>query len=386
VMMKKLNILQVFNFLSLPHGGGTADIIQGLSKALVRNGHKVTLCIGDYELDRDYLLDLVDASVNIKMYRSYFNTHGLYVMPGLATLDIRQYDVIHLHCYRGIQNAMICYKAQKYGIPYVIDSHGSTVDTGGRKEVLKNLYDRLVGYRNLKYTGGVIAETEVGVSEYLDLGVELNKIYLIHPLLEISEYSHLPEYGNFRDRHGIRKEFIVLFMGRLHHAKGIEVLVDAVKLLIQNGEDIKLVLAGQDDGHAGKLMAMVKDKGMTGRVLFTGFLGAQDKRTALVDADVLVQPSKNEAGARPSLEAILCGTPVIVAKDTGAGKQIDKIDGGYTVLRVNKTQIAVAIHRILVDKNGADKRTLAAKAYIEKNLSYEKQLCQYEQLYCEVIR
>ncbi|MBU0980495.1 MAG: hypothetical protein KJ709_06830, partial [Nanoarchaeota archaeon] len=82
-----MKILQAFDFLSLPHGGGTVDIVYKLSKALSARGHDITICTGDYELDTDYLRSLSDAGVELKMYHSYFNKHGIYLMPRLAKLD-----------------------------------------------------------------------------------------------------------------------------------------------------------------------------------------------------------------------------------------------------------------------------------------------------------
>ena len=63
-----MKILQVFDFLSLPHGGGTVDVVQKLSRALTKRGHEVTICTGDYKLDLDYLDSL--GKVKIKIFRS----------------------------------------------------------------------------------------------------------------------------------------------------------------------------------------------------------------------------------------------------------------------------------------------------------------------------
>ena len=159
-----MKILQVFDFLSLPHGGGTVDIVYKLSRALERRGHKVTVCIGNYRLDQDYIDSLVN--VKVKVLHSWLNLHGLYIMPSIVKLDVGDFDVIHLHCYRSFQNAVICYKARKYNIPYIIDAHGSTVRTSGIKWLLKRLYDVAFGNNILKGASRVIAETELDADGY----------------------------------------------------------------------------------------------------------------------------------------------------------------------------------------------------------------------------
>ena len=376
-----MKILQVFDFLSLPHGGGTVDIVYKLSRALEQRGHKVTVCIGDYRLDQDYIDSLVN--VKVKVLRSWLNLHGLYIMPNIVNLDVGDFDVIHLHCYRSFQNAVICHKARKYNIPYIIDAHGSTVDLNENKQIVRKLYDLFFGHKSLENASRVIAESEVGVGEYKKLGVDSNKIALIHPLLDTEEFDVLPQTGYFRNKYNIEERFIVLFVGRVHWAKGIEVLIEAVYKL--NRCDVCLAIVGQDDGFKLTLEKMTAERGISDKVLFTGFLTGDDKLSALVDADVLVQPSKNEAGARPSLEAILCNTPIIVTKNTGAGKEIASFDGGYLVEYGNANELSSTIQYILEHPNEAEVKTKKAKDYIRANLSFNKQVKKYEGLYEEVM-
>ena len=376
-----MKILQAFDFLSLPHGGGTVDIVYKLSKALANRGHDVTICTGDHEIDYHYLNGLGD--VGIKVFHSRFNKHGFYLMPDIASLDISEYDVIHLHCYRSFQNTILCRTAYKQGIPYIIDAHGSTVARSGIKRPILEAYDWVFGRTTINQAQFVIAETEIGVAEWEKLGADKRKIRIQHPLLDTSEFAVLPEAGAFRSKYHIGSEFMVLFLGRIHRAKGIETLIDAIDILRSRGVSACLVVIGQDDGYKDILLSQVRDRLVSDRVLFTGFLGGVEKLSALVDADVLVQPSRNEAGARPSLEAILCGTPVIVSRDTGAGREIAKFDGGLLFDYGDANSLADTIQSIIDNPDAAKARTERAKVYIEVNLSMDKQIVEYEKLYQE---
>jgi len=379
-----VKILQAFDFLSLPHGGGTVDIVYKLSKALSKRGHDITICTGDYEVDYEYLSGLGD--VGLKMYHSYFNKHGIYLMPRLAGVDVGDYDVIHLHCYRSIQNVILARMATVAGIPYIMDAHGSTVVRSGSKKLLLDMFDLLFGLSLIEYAKFVIAETEVGVAEWEKLGAPRGKIRLQHPLLDTSEFGTLPSRGSFRRIHNIGDEFLVLFLGRVHQAKGIETLIDAIKLLKDKGKSVNLLIVGQDDGYMSTLLDRAYDREVAGRVMFAGFRGGVAKLSALVDADVLVQPSRNEAGARPSLEAVMCGTPVIVSRDTGAGKEIASFDGGLLFQSGDAGELANAIQEIIDSPDEAKARTEKAKAYIEENLSLDNGIMGYEKLYEEIMR
>jgi len=230
----------------------------------------------------------------------------------------------------------------------------------------------------------VIAETEIGVEEWEKLDASKDKIRLQHPLLDTSEFNMLPEPGSFRKRYRINDAPIVLFLGRLHQAKGIDTLLYAFHQVIQNN-DARLVIAGRDNGYGSALLKLARKLGIQDKVLFTGYINGVHKLAALTDAAVLVQPSRYEAGARPSLESIMCGTPVIVTKDTGAGKVIDRCGGGYTVRYGELMEMVSTLQHILYEVNRSADKVAQAKRYIDENLSLENGIVWYERLYQEAV-
>lgn len=379
-----MKILQVFDFFSLPHGGGTADIIAKLSKALVDRGHEVTICTGDYEFDWEFIDSVPLFRANISVFHSRLNRFGIYWMPELKSFDISKFDAVHFHCYRSYQNSVLYRKAIKAGVPYIVDAHGSTVDKGA-KNVLRKVYDLAWGYDSLKHASRVIAETEIGVAEWQKLGVPDSKITLLHPFIDIHEFENLPKRGEFRDKHHIA-DHIVLFMGRINKEKGLSFLVKAFGKLNDVRPDVTLVIVGQDDGYQSKLEdQIIFGEALSNKVVFTGFLSGRDKLSALVDADMLIQPSRNEAGARPSLEALMCNIPVIVTENTGAGLEIRGMNGGFTVQYGNCDELAIYMRQILDDPTSAQIKVQCGKEYIKANLSLESQIVRYEALYNEVM-
>ncbi len=377
-----MKILQVFDIFSPQHGGGTVDVIRKLSEGLTQKGHDVTICTSDYKLDNEYIKSL--DGVNVFSLPILLSYSGLYLMPSANKFDVSQFNVIHLHCYRSFLNVAICHSARKYKIPYIIDAHGSTVKMGGLKQTLKSLYDEAFGYKDLAYSSRAVAETEVGVSEYLRLNVPSNKIVIIHAPFDIQEFENLPQRGIFRQKYNIKEKYIVLFIGRINKIKGLEFLVNAFLELRLQDIDVRLVFVGTDDGYKDKLERLINIHALQFNVTFTGQLSDDDKLSALVDADVLVQPSLYEAGARPSFEAILCGIPTIVTRNTGAGEDIEKIDAGYLVHYGNVPELSQMIKHVLYNEREAQFKTQKAKAYIKNNLSLETIVDKYENLYQEI--
>lgn len=385
-----MKILQAVDFFSVPHGGGTVDILYRLSRALRQRDHEVVIYTSDYELDQDY----IDSLPGIKVYpfHSWLHLWRLHFTPGMiaeASRKLKDSDVIHLHCHRNFQNIVICYYARKYGVPYILDAHGSTLRISEGKEWLKPLfkwiYDAAFGNRILRDASRVIAETEVGVNEYKQLGVNRDKIALIHPPIDVDEFGQLPSPGLFRRKYDVKEKYVILFLGRINWIKGLDFLVESFHLLVRQGRDAILAIVGPDDGYKSVLDKLISQLNLPGRVLFTGFLAGEDKLSALVDADVLVQPSIYEQGARPSFEAILCNTPIVVSRNTGAGEEVAKIDAGLLVEHGNKGELSEAIQYILEHPDEARIKTQKAKEYIKANLSLARQIEEYEKLYEEVV-
>lgn len=378
-----MRILQVFDFLSLPHGGGTVDVVYRLSRALAARGHEVTICTGDFELDQDYIDSLTD--VKVKVFHSWLNWSGIYIMPSLRRLNITDFDVVHCHCYRSCQNVVVCNKARKYGIPYIIDAHGSSIRTSGVKWLLKWFYDVAFGNAIIKNASRVIAETEFEVDNHRRVGVNPSKIGLIHPLFDTEEFADLPPRGAFREKYNIKGKRIIMFLGRIYRTKGLGFLISSFYEVTQKRQDVVLVVVGSDDGYKSTADKLIRDLNLSSKVVFTGFLGGVDKLSALADADVLVQSSAYDPGARPSVEAVLCNIPIIVSKGTGASEKIADIDAGYLVEYGNIGELSDTIQYVLDNPEEAQDKTQKAKEYIKNNLSLDKQIGKYEQLYREAI-
>lgn len=384
-----MRILQVIDYFS-PHGGGLVDLVNKLSKALAQRGHEVTIYTSDFKLDREYINSLPE--VNVCPFHCVSSLAGFYLMPGMvmeAKRHLRDFDIIHLHSARSFQNVVIHHYAEKYGIPYVLDTHGSlprTVTGGGKfKPLLKRQFDIAFGNRILRDASRLIAETEVGVKEYTQFGASEDKIALIPPPFDIEGFSKLPPPGLFRKKYGLPDKRIVMFLGRIHLIKGLSFLVESFNELSRSRDDVILVIVGNDDGYQSTLESKVAELNLSDKVLFTGFLGGQDKLSALVDADVVVQTSVYEQGAWAPFEAILCGTPIVVSDNSGAGEDVKRIDAGYLVEYGNKYDLKDKIKYVLDNPTEAKGKARKAKESIEANRSFAKEVEQYEKLYEEVV-
>ena len=383
-------MLHVFDLFSPPLGGGTVTIIHKISRALAGKGHEVMIYSSDFQLDRDYINSL--AGVNVHPFHCVSSIGNFFFTPALvgeARKSLRDFDIIHLHCFRSFQNIVIHHYARKYGVPYVLDAHGALPRTarggGNLKWLLKWLYDITCGNGQLRDAVRLVAETRGAVDEYTARGVSRDRIVQITPPFDIQEFSDLPARGRFRQKYGITARHLVLFLGRIHWIKGLGFLVEAFGELVKSMNDVVLVIAGPDDGYLSALTRKVNELDLSARVLFTGFISGREKLAALVDADVVVQTSVYEQGTGVPFEAVLCGTPIIVSRDTVASANVKDIDAGYLVEYGNHRELVGTLQRVLDDPAEARDKAQRAREYIKANLSLEKGVEKYEELYREAI-
>ncbi|MFC2044958.1 glycosyltransferase [Chloroflexota bacterium] len=195
-----MKILQVFDLFSLVHGGGTVDIVYKLSRALSQKGHEVTIYTSDFELDHNYVDSLAKVNVRLFHCQSYFA--GFYIMLGMigeARKELKGFDIIHLHCLRSFQNIVMHYYARKYGIPYVVDTHGSlprkAAGETGLKWLLRWLFDGLFGSQILNDAARIITENEFGLGEYEAFGAKNRRIAVIPLFFPVEDFIHQPHYS-----------------------------------------------------------------------------------------------------------------------------------------------------------------------------------------------
>ena len=263
--------------------------------------------------------------------------------------DIKNHEVIHIHEHRQTLAIFVSHFAGKNNIPYVVQAHGSVLPFF-QKEGLKNIFDKVFGFRILHNASCVFALTEVEKEQYLKMGVEEDKIEIVPLGINLEEYENLPQSGRFRSRFNVAKEDkLILFVGRIHEIKGLDLLVDAFNDLINhNGEvSIKLAIVGPDDGYLSKLEEKINEYSLKENVIITGPLYKEEKQEALVDCDLFVMPSKYESFTTSGLEAMACGKPLVLTKNNHIH---DWVDGNVGIAcGDDKDSLRKAIETVLFD-------------------------------------
>ena len=314
---------------------------------------------GRYDVDVD--------GIKVDYFRNLSNKFKLKTMldtplaaPFKIRKDIKGYDIVHIHEHRQTLAFFTSYFARKNNIPYVVQAHGSVLPFF-QKEGLKNLFDKVFGFKILHNASCVFALTEVEKEQYLKRGVDEDKIEIVPLGINLDEYENLPDYGKFRSKFNIgENDKLILFVGRIHEIKGLGLLIDSFNDLInQHNENhsledissssIKLAIVGPDDGYLVKLEDKIKEYSLEDNVIITGPLYKEEKQEALVDCDLFVMPSKYESFTTSGLEAMACSKPLVLTKNNHIH---DWVDGNVGLAcDDNKDSLREAIEKVLFDED-----------------------------------
>jgi glycosyltransferase involved in cell wall biosynthesis len=393
-----MKILQVINGFYPPYSeGGAAIVAYNISKTMARRGHEITVFTTNI-LNRSSLFSFPRKCIktnNLKV--CYFNNliyktskiaYFSYELFQSLKLDISNYDLIHLHEYRSYIALAVYYFSKKNNIPYILQAHGQLPIIGSWK-ILKIAYDFLLGSKVLKNANGVIALSRIEARQYENMGVPKERIFVVPNGIDLLEYAKSPPKGAFRKKFNISEDKrILLYIGRIHWIKGVDILVRAYTLLAKRPgfKDTVLVIAGPDDGYLGKAKSLVQELGVSDSVLFTGPLYGRDKLSAYVDAEFLVLPSRYETFPSIVLEAYACAKPVIASNVEAMPQIVLHGETGLIFRAGDERELASALAHLLENPKEAEKMGRNARRLAEEKYSIEKIAAELEKVYEEVIR
>jgi glycogen synthase len=219
--------------------------------------------------------------------------------------ETHEVDVVHAHDWMTFPAAFEF--SRMTGAPVFLHVHATEYDRSG--ENVNNEIFRIErdGFRSAAHIFAVSRYT-AGIIERL-YGVHRKKISVVHNAPE-EDARHLLESPL-----SPRKPQVV-FLGRLTFQKGPDHFLRAAALAAQADAEARFVFCGTGD-MMDKLRSMAHRLGIEGRVHFAGFVEPAQVDDILRESRVLVMPSVSEPFGLVALEAIHCGIPVIISKQSG---------------------------------------------------------------------
>jgi glycosyltransferase involved in cell wall biosynthesis len=212
----------------------------------------------------------------------------------------------------------------------------------------RRLYLRLFTALSCRRARRVIAISHSTAHDLTEtLHIPAGKIDVAPPGYNPAVYRRLPadQVEAFRREKGLPERFW-LFIGTLEPRKNLPSLLRAYAAL---PERLPLILAGGKGWQYDDIFGTVEQCGLTHEVRFPGFVPAEELPFWYNSAEVFIYPSIFEGFGLPVLEAMACGTPVVVSDASSLPEIV-----GTTGLRVpphDTVAWTAMLHRALTDVN-----------------------------------
>lgn len=213
-------------------------------------------------------------------------------------------DLIHSHGLWMMPNMYPATVAERLGIPHVISPRG-TLDPAALaySKRLKQLVLLLGQDRALRQARALHATSDEEAAQFRRLGLK-------QPIIILPNGIDVPE--PVRPQRLRRRT--VLYLGRLHHKKGLDLLMRAWANLQMRFPDWELRIVGKgDEAFEAELKRDISALGLD-RVRLDGPLYGAEKAQALKTADLFVLPTRGENFGMAVAEALAAGTPVITTR------------------------------------------------------------------------
>jgi len=281
------------------------------------------------------------------------------VLRAEASHPLGHYDAVHSHYWLSGQVGALA--RDRWGVPLIHSMHtmakvkndaladGDTPEPEGRiigEEQVVEAADMLV------------ANTDLEAKQLINLyGADPGRVEVVHPGVDLDVFRP-------HDRRSTRRELglpedahVMLFAGRIQPLKAPDVLLRAVRVLLERNPSLRSRLvvpvvggpSGSGLEHPESLAELARDLGLDDVVRFVPPVTQPDLSRWCAAADLVAVPSYNESFGLVAVEAQASGTPVVAAAVGGLTTVVHDEVSGLLVNDHDASVWAAALQRVIGD-------------------------------------
>lgn len=379
--MKILTVLTYYR----PHTSGLTIYAERLARAFVGRGHQVTVMTTQYDpsLPREEMMNgvrVVRVPVAARVSKGVLApTFGL-----VATKLVWGHDVVQLHLPQ-FDAPGVALRARLFGKPAVLTYH---CDVQLPKTFFNRIVNKVVDFQN--NMAGILANHIVTYTQdYADNSPYLSrfasKLTPILPPVELP-VTTLEEISAFAETHLVKQRSPVIGMAaRFASEKGVEVLLDALPVILKKYPKAQILFAGTyqnvmgEQAYSDRLTPRIREFEIQGHWKFLGNLDPEQMAAYYPNLDVITVPSLNstEAFGLVQIEAMMNGVPSVPSALPGVRQPV-KMHGMGIVSEIGNAQsLADSILEVLDNKE----KYRGDPEAIKKAYAPESVVMEYEKLF-----
>ena len=355
------------------------DFIDSILRRLDRSVFEVAALVGTpprrvghYSREHNYPVRVLGMDFNRRHY-------GRMLTALLAEIRSFRPDVVHSHHFD--ETVVAAVASRVAAVPaFVIGHHYSD-----------HIYRLTRGLKRRAFLGvealcnraaRKIVVPAVDVAEILThrQGLKEEKVEVIPYCFDLQEYrpSSPTAPGRLRQEFGLGGRFMVLSCCRLSPEKGLQHLLDAVPLLGDLRQRLRIVLVGSGPAEQ-ELRQQARRLAIEDVVSFVGW--RNDALDWIAAADLVVQPSFAESFCQVLFEGLALERPLIMTPVGAAPEILGQDERGLLVPAGNTQALAEAIRMVVEDYGGAREKARRGREFLLAHHSVETVVGRHERLY-----
>lgn len=280
------------------------------------------------------------------------------------------FDLIHAHFIYpdGVVGARL---ARRYGVPLVITEHA----------FWRPWLDQYPRVRKQAVAAATASAFHIAVSRSVRRSIahftgESERLRVIPVGVDMEVFTPLPAEER-------PDPDAILYVGRIHETKGVDVLLHAMRLLVERRPTVQLTLIGgsfylQNNNREKRLKRLAEELDLSRNVHFLGIQSPSEVCEAMRRSTLLVLPSRRETLGAVLIEALACGTPVVATR-CGGPEDVVTDTVGRLVETEDTSGLAEAMLTVLDQRGRYDPQVL--RKYAAERFSWQRVAEQTVDLY-----
>jgi glycosyltransferase involved in cell wall biosynthesis len=351
--MKILTVLTYYR----PHTSGLTIYAERLARAFVKRGHQVTVMTTHYDpsLPSEEMMDgvrVIRVPVAARVSKGVIAPTFGYV----ATQLVARHDVVQLHLPQ-FDAPGVAFRARLFGKPVVLTYHCDLLLT---RTWFNSFVNSVVNFQN-NMAGRLANHIVTYTQDYADnspyLSRYASKLTPILPPVELPFPTPEAVSAFAREHHIDERKPVIGMAARLAAEKGVEVLLDALPIILKKYPNAQVLFAGTyqnvmgEQAYSDRLMPTIREYEIQGHWTFLGNLDPVQMAAFYPNLDVLTVPSLNstEAFGLVQIEAMMNGVPSVPSALPGVRRPVQMHGMGLVSQIGDSASLAESILGVLDD-------------------------------------
>ena len=384
-----------------PISGGTGAYVYYLSQYLQKLGHNVHV-VARNSKDSEDVIDGVDVHYRrgngnaITRYWRFARSASKKIKEVNKKIGL---DIIHANLPlvpsfaipKESARALVCTVHSTWKGEAIVTKRDNPKNLNPNEKMMLRFNFMLRSYEKklMDRSDALIAVSKYTVDELTELyGINEEKIYVIYNGVDINKFKPRTNKTELRQEFGLEeKQKIILFVGRLYHRKGLEILLHSIPPVLQEFSDVKFVISGTGFKEKEEsLRKLAKTLDIEEHVTFLGYVPDEKLPFLYSASDVFVLPAIYENFPFAILEAQAAGLPVISTKVGGIPEFLVDNENGFLITHGDSTELTQRVLTLLQNPELAKEMGARGRKLIEDKLSWRRIIGQVIDLYQKLLK